>query len=130
MKTVIRSFFKILRVVLGPFMLLWEIVSRPKSVARAPAAQEAVDRQCRDMVLYHYRTCPFCMKVRREIHRLSLNIDTLDAQQPGVNRAELIGGGGQAKVPCLKITDQAGRSEWMYESGTIIAYLDGRFAAA
>lgn len=130
MKSVIRSFFKILRIVLGPFMLLWEIVSRPKGIARAPAAQSVVDRQCRDIVLYHYRTCPFCMKVRREIHRLSLNIDTLDAQQPGVTRDELIRGGGQAKVPCLKITDQAGKSEWMYESGTIIAYLDGRFAAA
>lgn len=130
MKTLIRSFFKILRVILGPFMLLWEILSRPKGIARTPAAQAATDRQCRSMVLYQYRTCPFCMKVRREIHRLSLNIDTLDAQLEGVNRDELIRGGGQAKVPCLRITDQAGKSEWMYESGKIIAYLDGRFAAA
>jgi hypothetical protein len=38
-------------------------------------------------------------------------------------------GGGQAKVPCLKVTDQAGNSEWMYESGKIIAYLHGRFSA-
>jgi len=130
MKTLVRSFFKILRILLGPFMLLWEILSRPKGIARAPAAQEAVDRQCRDMVLYQYRTCPFCMKVRREIHRLSLTIASLDAQQAGTNRDELVRNGGQAKVPCLKITDQAGESEWMYESDRIIAYLNGRFAAA
>ena len=130
MKILIRSFFKLLRIILGPFMLLWETISRPQGIARTPAAQEAVDRQCRDMVLYQYRTCPFCMKVRREIHRLSLTIATLDAQQQGTNRDELVRNGGQAKVPCLKITDQAGKSEWMYESDRIIAYLNGRFAAA
>jgi glutaredoxin len=130
MKILIRSFFKLLRIVLGPFMLLWEILSRPKVIARAPAAQEAVDRDCRSMALYQYRTCPFCLKVRREIHRLSLKIETLDAQPPGLIRDDLVHGGGQAKVPCLRITDQAGKVEWMYESASIIAYLDGRFAAA
>lgn len=130
MKILARHFFKLLRIVLGPFMLLWEILSRPKGVSRAPAAQEAVDRQCRGMALYQYRTCPFCLKVRREIHRLALTIETLDAQPPGLIRDDLIRSGGQAKVPCLRITDQAGKSEWMYESASIIAYLDGRFAAA
>jgi glutaredoxin len=129
MKTVIRFLFKTLRIILGPPMLLLEMITRPKGLARPSAAQEAVDRQCRDIVLYQYRTCPFCMKVRREIRRLSLNIETRDAQQQGRNRDELVRGGGQAKVPCLKITDQAGNSEWMYESGKIIAYLHGRFAA-
>ena len=130
MKTVIRTFFKILRIILGPFMLLWELIARPQGIARPPATQEQVDRQCRDVVLYQYRTCPFCMKVRREIHRLSLKIETLDAQQEGRNRADLVSGGGQAKVPCLKIADQAGNSRWLYESDAIIEYLRGRFAAA
>jgi glutathione S-transferase len=31
-------------------------------------------------------------------------------------------------VPCLKITDQAGHHQWLYESGAIIEYLRGRFA--
>ena len=130
MKTLIRSFFKTLRIVLGPFMLLWEAISRPKGMIRTREAQEAVDRQCRSMVLYQYRTCPFCMKVRREIRRLSLTIETLDAQPQGLVRDELLRGGGQTKVPCLKLTDQAGNSQWLYESGTIIEYLRGRFAAA
>lgn len=130
MKTLIRSFFRILRIILGPFMLLWEMLSRPQGIARTPAAQEEADRQCRNLVLYHYRTCPFCMKVRQEIHRLSLNIKTVDAQQPGMNRDALLRDGGQAKVPCLRIADQPGKNEWMYESGKIIAYLNGRFAAS
>jgi glutaredoxin len=129
MKFVFRIFFKTLRIVIGPLMLLWEMLTRPKGVTRQPALQQALDEQCRSIVLYQYKTCPFCIKVRQELRRLSLKVDQLDAQQEGKNRTELVQGGGQAKVPCLKITDQAGNSQWMYESGEIISYLRGRFAA-
>jgi glutaredoxin len=129
MKFVFRMFFKTLRIVIGPLMLLWEMLTRPKGVTRQPALQQALDEQCRSIVLYQYKTCPFCIKVRQELRRLSLKVDQLDAQQEGKNRTELVQGGGQAKVPCLKITDQAGNSQWMYESGEIISYLRGRFAA-
>lgn len=128
MKIVIRTFFKTLRVVLGPFMLLGEFLGRPKGLVRSPAEQAAVAVQCQDLVLYQYRTCPFCIKVRQEMRRLSLEIARLDAQQPGKNREDLVSGGGKAKVPCLKITDQAGNIQWLYESGAIISYLRGRFA--
>src|ERR1035437_883005 len=128
MKFVFIMFFKILRAIIGPVMLLWEFVTRPKGLARQPALQEKVDQQCRNIVLYQYQTCPFCIKVRKEISRLSLKIERLDAQKDGKNREDLVRGGGQAKVPCLKITDQAGNSQWMYESGKIIEYLRGRFA--
>jgi glutathione S-transferase len=110
-------------------MLLWEFASRPKGLVRPPAEQAKVDLQCRDLTLYQYQTCPFCIKVRQEMRALSLNIEKRDAQQPGANRDELVRGGGQAKVPCLKITDQAGNSQWLYESGKIMDYLRGRFAA-
>ncbi|MFZ2854759.1 MAG: glutathione S-transferase N-terminal domain-containing protein [Rhodocyclaceae bacterium] len=129
MKFVLRAFFKTLRIVIGPLLLLWEFLTRPQGVKRLPAVQEKVDRQCDDIVLYQYVTCPFCIKVRQEMRRLSLGIERRDAQPAGVHREALVCGGGQAKVPCLKITDQAGNSQWMYESGEIIAYLRGRFAA-
>ena len=64
------------------------------------------------------------------MHRLALNIERLDAQQPGENRDTLINQGGQAKVPCLRITDTAGNTQWLYESGEIIKYLQKRFASA
>lgn len=130
MKTVISAFFKTLRIVIGPFMLLGERVTRPRGLVRPPVAQAAVDQQCRDIVLYQYKTCPFCIKVRQEMRRLSLNIERLDAQHEGVNREDLVHGGGKAKVPCLKITDQAGNSQWMYESGKIIQYLRGHFPSS
>lgn len=126
----IKLFFKTLRIVLGPVMLLLEFVRRPKGLVRPAPAQAQVDQQCRSLVLYQYKTCPFCMKVRQEMRRLSLPIERLDAQPQGKNRDDLVQGGGQAKVPCLKITDSTGGSQWLYDSGEIITYLRGRFAPA
>ena len=105
MKTIVRWLFKILRIVLGPFMLLWEWLSRPRGIVRSAAAQEEVERQCRNLVLYEFQTCPFCIKVRQEMRRLALPIERRDAQHEGPNRNELIAGGGKAMVPCLRIAD-------------------------
>ena len=130
MKIFIRFFFRTLRVVLGPVMLLKETLTRPKGLDRPPGAQEKVDRQCESLVLYQYKTCPFCIKVRQEISRLSLKVSRIDAQHEGLDRQALLQGGGKAKVPCLKITDKAGKSQWLYDSEKIIAYLQGRFVKA
>ena len=128
MKTFFRLFFKALRVVLGPVMLLWEVISRPAALKRTTAQQVAVDQQCEGLVLYQFKTCPFCLKVRQEMHRLSLPIARKDAQHDETNRAALLQGSGLTKVPCLKITDQSGKVQWMTDSGAIISYLRGRFA--
>jgi glutaredoxin len=128
MKTMVKLFFKTLRLALGPFMRLWELISRPKGIVRAPLLQAEVDQQCDSLVLYQFTTCPFCIKVRQEMRRLSLNIERRDAQKDAKNRADLIEGVGQPKVPCLKITDPSGNSQWLVESGAIISYLRGRFA--
>ena len=130
MKIIIRTFFRTLRTVLGPVMLLKENLTRPKGVVRVQAAQDTVNRQCKSMALYQFKTCPFCIKVRQEMSRLSLNIERIDAQHEGAGRQALLKGGGQAKVPCLRITDKAGKTEWLYDSEKIIAYLRGRFAGA
>lgn len=125
MKIFIRLFFKSLRFLLGPVMLLWELVSRPRGLVRESAAQKALDQQCRHLILYQYRTCPFCIKVRQNVRRLSLTIERRNVAKEGKNRDDLVRGGGQAKVPCLKITDHAGHSRWLYDSAAIIAYLRG-----
>lgn len=130
MKFFIRLFFKTLRVALGPVMLLKETLTRPKGLSRPQAAQESVDQQCQSLALYQYKTCPFCIKVRQEISRLSLDIKRIDAQHEGSDRQELRERGGQAKVPCLRITDAAGNSQWLYDSEKITAYLRGRFVTA
>ena len=128
MKTLVRYFFKTLRLVMGPFMRLWEVASRPKGMFRTPVLQAEVDQQCSHLALYQFTTCPFCIRVRQEMRRLSLNIERRDAQKDGKDRAELIAGLGQPKVPCLKITDSTGNIQWLIESDAIIAYLRKRFA--
>ena len=128
MKIIIRSFFKVIRIILGPVMLLKEKLTRPQGIIRTPAAQTLADQDCQSLVLYHYKTCPFCMKVRHEMARLSLNIQRIDAQPLGVNRDTLTREGGLTKVPCLRITDAAGKNQWLYDSDKIIGYLQGRFA--
>ncbi len=128
MKIFIRLFFKTLRLVLGPFMLLWEVLSRPKAITRAPAQQREVDALSRNLTLYQFSTCPFCIKVRKEIHRLALPIERRDAQHAVGHRAELLQGSGAVQVPCLRITHPDGKVQWLAESGAIISYLNQRFA--
>ena len=80
-------------------------------------------QQCQALVLCQYKTCPFCIKVRHEISRLSLKINRIDAQHEGADRQELLKRGGHAKAPCLKITDAAGKTQRLYDSEKIVAYL-------
>ena len=128
MKYFVRFFFKTLRIVLGPLMLLKEALTRPQGMVRSTAGQDSVDQSCRALALYQYTTCPLCITVRPEMRRLSLKITQVDAQPEGPARAELTQQGGHTKVPCLKITDEAGNSHWLYDSEKIIAYLRSNFA--
>jgi glutaredoxin len=130
MKLIIRTFFRTLRLVLTPFMLAGEKLSTPKGIERPAEAQQQVDRECGKLALYQFKACPFCMKVRKEISRLSLNIELRDAQHDPQHREALLQGGGKIQTPCLKITDEQGNSRWMYESGDIIQYLQQRFSQA
>lgn len=130
MKTVVRAFFRTLRLVLGPFMLLKERLTRPSGVQRTPEAQASVDLQCQSLALYQFSTCPFCIKVRQEMRRLSLPIEKRDAQHNAAHREALQLGTGATKVPCLQITDANGQTQWLQESGAIVAYLRERFKMA
>ncbi|MBK6744087.1 MAG: glutathione S-transferase N-terminal domain-containing protein [Hydrogenophilales bacterium] len=129
MKWLFRTFFKTLRVILGPILLLQEKLTAPAGLVRSAEAQQAVDQQLRSLALYQFKTCPFCIKVRQEMRRLSLNIELRDAQNDASHREALLQEGGRTAVPCLRIVDADGTSRWMYESGDIIEYLRGRFVA-
>jgi glutaredoxin len=127
MKPVIRAFFQTLRLVLGPVMLLKERVTQPKGVQRDAVAQAAVDLQCQSLALYQFNTCPFCIKVRQEMRRLSLPIEKRDAQHHVAHRDELQQGSGATKVPCLKISQANGQVRWLQDSNAIVAHLRERF---
>ncbi|WP_083026360.1 glutaredoxin family protein [Vreelandella lionensis] len=129
MRILIRYFFRGVRVLLAPVMLISEKLSTPKAVERTSEEQAQVDAACQQLALYQFRTCPFCIKVRKEIARLGLNIELRDAQLDPAHKQALREGGGKVKVPCLKITDDAGQATWLYESDEINRWLHQRFGA-
>jgi glutaredoxin len=128
MKFIIRRFFRLIRLILGPVILFWDRLTTPKGIERTEAEQLEIDRMTRQLVLYQFRTCPFCILVRRAVKRLSLNMEMRDAQHNMIYREELLQGGGLIKVPCLKITGPDGDVRWLYESRDIIAHLQQQFA--
>jgi len=65
--------------------------------------------------------------VRRVIRRLQLNIELRDIHADPVYRRELVTGGGRSMVPCLRIEDDDGSVQWMYESADISHFLTLRF---
>lgn len=127
MRVIIRYFFRTLRLILTPFMLISEKLSTPKSIARPPEEQARVDQACKNLALYQFSACPFCIKVRKEMARLGLNIETRDAQHDENHRAALEAGGGRIKVPCLLIHEDNGEARWLYESDSIRSWLQQRF---
>ncbi|APZ44037.1 glutaredoxin family protein [Acidihalobacter ferrooxydans] len=129
MKPLIRLFFRTVRLVLSPVMIMADRMTTPKGIVRTPQAQAAVEEATARLALYHFQSCPFCIKTRREMARLSLPIELRDAQHDAARREELLQGGGEVKVPCLRIEDDNGDTRWMYESERIIAYLHERFDA-
>ena len=128
MKLFFKIFFRVIRILLGPVILLFEMITTPKGITRTAEEQQRLDQRTENLVLYQYKTCPFFVKVRRAIASLSLNIETRDTQRDPVIREQLLQGGGQIKVPCLKVTDKNGAITWMYDSDRIVQYLQESFA--
>jgi glutaredoxin len=122
--------FKPVRWVLAQIIIFIDWATRPKPVQRSSDAQAEVDQQTESMVLYHFQMCPFCVKTRRQIHRLALNIESRDARNDPQWNQELVNDGGKYQVPCLKITAADGSVQWMYESTDINQYLDEKFSAS
>lgn len=110
-------------------MLLWEVLSRPEGIIRSAEAQQTIDAQTANLALYQYKTCPFCIKVRRTINELSLNIEIRDVQTDVEHREALREGGGKVQVPCLRISNDDDTTTWLYESDDINRYLRDRFSS-
>ena len=123
MKTIFRS----IRWLLGQLIVFIDWVTRPRPPTFSADKQAELDAIVSNMKLYQFKLCPFCVKTRRTIRRLGLNIETRDARyNPQWNR-ELVTQGGRYQVPCLRQLKDDGSLEWMYGSDDIIQYLDQRF---
>ncbi|MDN3653940.1 glutaredoxin [Thalassotalea ponticola] len=113
----------VIRFVLGQLILLFNFIFTPKSVARDSNAQQQLDQLTSGFSLYQLNACPFCVKVRRAMKRQNMQIKLVDIKRDN-NLQQLIDNGGKRTVPCLRIDNSDGTTEWMYESSDIIRYLD------
>ena len=119
---------KALRVGLGQLIIFIDFITRPRKQQRSGEAQAQVDNAAKVLTLYQFHACPFCVKTRRSLRRLNVPVTLKDAKNNEQDRQTLLEQGGKIKVPCLRI-EENGQTTWMYESNTIIEYLNQRFAA-
>lgn len=112
---------KLIRFILGRLILAFDFIFQPRGVKRSEQEQANIDAKTAHYTLYQYAACPFCVKVRRAMKRESIKLKTVDAKEQPFGQ-ELLAGGGQLKVPCLRI-EEAGETKWMYESDDIIAFV-------
>jgi len=116
---------KCIRKILGAIIIFLDAITRPKPMRRSEDDQRGVERRSKNLSLYQFHACPFCVKVRRTLHRLNVNIELRDAKTEKYGN-ELLKEGGKRKVPCLRI-DEDSRVQWMYNSKDIIAHLQRVF---
>ncbi|MCW8831494.1 MAG: glutathione S-transferase N-terminal domain-containing protein [Gammaproteobacteria bacterium] len=119
--------FKPIRWILGQIIIAIDWLTKPSIPEYSPDTRAEIDAATANMALYQFNQCPFCVKTRRTIRRLGLNIELRDARNDPKWNAELIEQGGKYQVPCLRIDDN-GEVKWLYESSEINNYLDDRFS--
>lgn len=114
---------KAIRWVLGKVILGVDKLTAPTPMIRSVEEQKKLDDATSQLKLYQFEACPFCVKVRREIRRLNLNIQLVDALHDKAAEEKLITEGGKRQVPCLYIVNKDQSVTWLYESSAIIIYL-------
>ncbi|MGB5398010.1 MAG: glutaredoxin [Gammaproteobacteria bacterium] len=124
-----KYIFKPIRWILGQIIIFIDWLTRPTPAVYAPEKKAELDTQTAKLALYQFKQCPFCVKTRRTVRRLGLDIETRDARNDPKWNQELISEGGKYQVPCLRIVNDDGSVEWLYESTDINQYLDKRFGS-
>ena len=117
---------KLLRNSLGLLIVFISTITLPKKIIRSEDKQLAAQQEADNLSIYQFYACPFCVKTRRTVHALNINIEYRDAKNNEIHRTELLEKGGEIKVPCLRI-EEDGTSRWLFESSDIINYLNTRF---
>jgi len=118
---------KFARWVIGKLILCLDFITRPKPLVREESDQNNIDSVTSNLSLYQFNACPFCVKVRRKMRSLSLNIELKDAKNNFKFKEELLKNGGNHKVPYLRINYDDEEVNWIYGSDEINDYLDQNF---
>lgn len=119
--------FRTIRWILGQIIVAVDWLTQPSIPEYSSQKREELDKATSNMALYQFGLCPFCVKTRRTVRRLGLNIELRDARNDPKWHTELIDQGGKYQVPCLRFEDDNGNVRWLYESTEINNYLDQHF---
>ena len=79
----------------------------------------------RELTLYHYIMCPYCMRVRRYLSRHGIAVAQKNVRRDPAARRQLIEAGGKGQVPALMID-----GEVLYESNDIIRWFERNMVQA
>ena len=111
---------QVIRFILGRIILFLDWVTSPRPVLVSNHRLSEIEKFTSNMIMYEFKACPFCVRVRRFMKRNNINNTTKDARKDKLAAQELIDGGGKLQVPWLAITKDDGSVDWMYESKDII----------
>ena len=115
---------KWIRAVLRVLILSYDRIFVPKVlIKRSPTEQMNLNSKLQDWCLYQLEACPFCVKVRRQMKRLSIEIPLKNVNRDALAQQELMEHGKIDQVPCLKYRDETGEFHWLYESSEINQFL-------
>lgn len=113
----------------GICFMLADYWFKVKPVSRSTEEQCSLDRESRRIQLYFCNTCPMSIKVKRRCEQLGLRVVEKDVKRVNAYRNELIHGGGEVRVPCLRVEGrQEQEPRWLYDANNIMQYLDRRFS--
>ena len=115
---------KLIRWFVGRLILFINRITLPTPILRKNIEQEKINVKTKNLTVYQFEACPFCVKVRRFIRKNSLKINIKDAKNNKTFKTELVNEGGKHKVPCLRIDKINSKTEWLYESTEIIKFLE------
>jgi glutaredoxin len=73
----------------------------------------------KELTLYYFDTCPFCIRVLRYLEGRGISIPMKNTMQDASAREELMQIGGKTQVPCLVIDGQP-----LYESADIVSWFE------
>ncbi len=82
----------------------------------------SLTREKTEIKLYTGAYCPYCLRVRKELERLDLDYEVVNADADG--REEVIQLSGQRAIPILTVGDEV-----LVDSSHIIRELRRRYAA-
>lgn len=119
---------KLIRIILGALIRIVDILFAPKLKVLPEEKLNKLQSIIKDMTVYEFKNCPFCVKLRWSLLKQGVNLEYKDAKRNTLFKQELVEGGGKAQVPCLRYIKN-GKTEWMYESSDIAQYIQQQVAS-